>query len=347
MEKEGFINLLQAKQSLAHYYKAVHHRLRNTAYPVNLIWFVTEDCNLRCKYCFVVNETHISRKPLSIDIAKRFIENSGISKVTFTGGEPMIFKEFEQLLDKCFDLGIDVAICSNGFRSECLLKKLKERNKKVYLQVSLDGTKPVHNKIRGSNKAYDEAAQLISRGCADGHRVTIVVTVYSENFTSLEETLQGLAKGRLPVYINFVRSGDQVAGTDFIPVQKNDLSLEQIRQCFRLWEKYNAPYMNRLDRLVMRGKTEQVINYCQTGQWSYKCTAGINDAVLYPNGEVAVCEMKAPLGNIQDYGLDWAKFWQFHPQKLKTCYCQWDCAMIDSLTYSLQGVVRLVKHYVA
>ena len=59
----------------------------------------------------------------------------------------------------------------------------------------------------------------------------------------------------------------------------------------------------------MVSKTEQVINFIKHGVWSYKCAAGINDAVMYPNGDVAICETRGIIGNLQEYDLDWKKFW--------------------------------------
>lgn len=329
------------------YYKAIRYWLRSSIYPSVLTWFVIERCNLRCNHCFVINKIHTPREPLPLETSKSFIRHLGVSKIVFTGGEPMMLEGFLELVEEAFKKNMDVAICSNGFKGEKLLKKLRDENRKIYIQVSLDGPKSVHNQIRHSNTAYDQAMNLLLHGRRDGHRTEAVVAVSSENFVYLESFLKEVAKEKLFVCFNFVRSSNQVGKEmDFIPNKKNDLTFPQMRECYRLWKKYNAPYMSRLDRAIITIDFNEEMSFCQTGRWSYKCAAGIADAVLYPNGEVSMCEMKAPLGNILDYNLDWAEFWRYHPQKMKNCACQLCSTIINSLTHSPKGLACLVRRYI-
>jgi MoaA/NifB/PqqE/SkfB family radical SAM enzyme len=259
----------------------------------------------------------------------------------------MMLEGFLELVEEAFKKNMDVSICSNGFKSEKLLKKLREENRKIYIQVSLDGPKGIHNRIRGSDTAYDDAMNLILNGRRDGHRVEIATTVSSENFIYLESICKELAKEKLFCCFVFIRSSDQIGKEiDFIPNKKNDLSISQMRECYRIWKKYNAPYMGQLDRAIITIDFEEEMSFFQRGRWSYKCAAGVADAVLYPNGEVSVCEMAAPVGNILDHNLDWAEFWRHHPQKLKNCACQLCPAIINSIAHSPRGLVSLVRRYI-
>ncbi len=61
--------------------------------PTEIIFAVTDSCNLHCPHCFVGRNT----RKLSIPQAKAFIESakgSSIEKIGFSGGEPFLYKEF-------------------------------------------------------------------------------------------------------------------------------------------------------------------------------------------------------------------------------------------------------------
>lgn len=72
----------------------------------SLTFIVTEDCNLRCKYCYITHKA--SNKKMNFSVAKKFIDyvlNSEMIKqhavtLDFIGGEPLL--EIE-LIDKICD----------------------------------------------------------------------------------------------------------------------------------------------------------------------------------------------------------------------------------------------------
>lgn len=75
-----------------------------------ITFVVTEDCNLRCKYCYITHKA--SNKKMSFETAKKFIdyiltadiETADSVIVDFFGGEP--FMEVS-LVDKISDYFID------------------------------------------------------------------------------------------------------------------------------------------------------------------------------------------------------------------------------------------------
>lgn len=76
----------------------------NVAQTITFV--VTEDCNLRCKYCYITHKA--SNKKMNFDTAKKFIDyilNGNIDKkeaviIEFIGGEPLL--EID-LIDKITD----------------------------------------------------------------------------------------------------------------------------------------------------------------------------------------------------------------------------------------------------
>ena len=201
-----------------------------------------------------------------------------------------------------------MGLSSNGYRNQELLKSLKKIGSPIYIQVSLDGDKETHNKIREAAAPFDDALALIS--LSSGTRTPCDDNFYClfKKYRQFKSVLRLCSYNLWPIYINFIRSSGQAKVFDknnFIPEQKNDLTIAEMEYCYRLWQESARGYMSRLDGLSMVSKTEQVINFIKHGVWSYKCAAGINDAVMYPNGDVAICETRGIIGNLQEYDLDW------------------------------------------
>lgn len=108
---------------------------------------LTDRCNLKCVYCMPENEANFEREEdkltkeeilKAIDIFARV----GITKVRFTGGEPLLRKDFCEILRETNEIeGIDhIALTTNGIYLEDRLDCLKENGVKS-INVSLDSLK--------------------------------------------------------------------------------------------------------------------------------------------------------------------------------------------------------------
>ena len=77
--------------------------------------FVTEKCNLHCGFCFRKNKGY-SIEDMPLETAKKIISKySGTdAKISFTGGEPTLNPDLEQMLQYCSELKIDSEIYTNG-----------------------------------------------------------------------------------------------------------------------------------------------------------------------------------------------------------------------------------------
>lgn len=124
---------------------------------------LTQNCNLKCRYCIFAGDTNLSRKHnsknMSWEIAKKsidfFVEHSTFSNevdIGFYGGEPLLVFN---LLKKCvsyanealYDKIIHYKITSNGtVMSPDILNFIKENN--IELTISIDGPSDIHNANR-------------------------------------------------------------------------------------------------------------------------------------------------------------------------------------------------------
>ncbi|RMF83870.1 MAG: radical SAM protein [Nitrospinota bacterium] len=132
--------------------------------PVVAYLLLTNRCNLRCRYCFVdVNTIYKSDFTLSeweatLDNLKK---HGGVS-ICLMGGEPLLFKDIDELILYGKRLGFNIEMTTNGFGLEKHIDAVKRVNA---VMLSLDGPQEIMEKNRGK-RSYDyvmRALELLQR----------------------------------------------------------------------------------------------------------------------------------------------------------------------------------------
>lgn len=101
-----------------------------------------EKCNLRCTYCMPADGIVLSPKAslMTADeifaLAQTFVEN-GVDKIRLTGGEPLLRKDFPEIISKLATLETSLSITTNGILIDRHIEALKEANVKK-INLSLD-----------------------------------------------------------------------------------------------------------------------------------------------------------------------------------------------------------------
>ena len=138
---------------------------------------VTDRCNFRCRYCMprerFGNEHNFLPKSeiLSYEEIQKFVlacKPLGLRKVRITGGEPLLRKDLPKLVRYISDLGLEVALTTNG----SFLKREAARLAEAGLDrvtISLDAVdQELHSRITDSNVTVadilDGIHEAISRG---------------------------------------------------------------------------------------------------------------------------------------------------------------------------------------
>jgi molybdenum cofactor biosynthesis protein A len=101
-----------------------------------------EKCNLRCTYCMPADGIILSPKAsiMTADeiyhIAKTFV-TYGVDKIRLTGGEPLLRKDFPEIITQLATLKTDVSITTNGILIDRHIDLLK-RTRITKINLSLD-----------------------------------------------------------------------------------------------------------------------------------------------------------------------------------------------------------------
>jgi len=175
-----------------------------------LILNVTENCNLRCKYCIYsgsyknrrkhnnINDMPISIAKKSVDFFVKHNKESSSKQISFYGGEPLLRFEFiKEVIEyaKKIDREIKFNITTNGtLLNENIIEYLNGVNIR-YLTISIDGPKEIHDSNRqfvngfGTFDVLFEKIQMIKEKFSDFYmnklKFNAVIVPFDNDFNTI------------------------------------------------------------------------------------------------------------------------------------------------------------------
>lgn len=146
------------------------------------MWHITDKCMLDCGICFTKKMRRCRSEVLFKDIQPYILllQRLGVQKIDISGGEPLLYAHLPTLVEQCALQSIAVTITTSGVGEPETAKWVaKHHNLFSRIIVSLDGSKNIHNKLRGSNRAYEGFEQfcsLLHQHKAPNVRINTVLT---------------------------------------------------------------------------------------------------------------------------------------------------------------------------
>lgn len=169
-------------------------RFRPPATGRQVTWEVTRFCNLFCDHCCTDSGPAVDRRvepaTSALIAAAKQLAEANITKVHFSGGEPLLREGFLDLLDAIDSARVRVHIASNGYHlDEGIVERLKNAGVSK-LSVSLDGGDAAqHDLLRRRRGAFDRTVAGIGRAVAAGVHVGVSVTVTPMNLHTLSRLM--------------------------------------------------------------------------------------------------------------------------------------------------------------
>ncbi|MFW6117560.1 MAG: radical SAM protein [Thermoproteota archaeon] len=161
--------------------------------PLLVVWNFTYKCNLNCKHCYIDAGTD-SRQELTTPEALAVVDQlaeAGVTSLAFSGGEPLMRKDFFEVARHAVDRGLYVSLATNG---TLLDKRTVKRLKEIgihYVEVSIDSIHPeVHDQFRGKPGAFHKSLSGL-KNCAEEDMITcLAVTASKKNLEDLPDLLE-------------------------------------------------------------------------------------------------------------------------------------------------------------
>ena len=205
---------------------------------------LTDNCNLRCFYCmpeedyyFTPNNQLMQAEEIEA-IAKVFVQQ-GVNKIRLTGGEPLIRKDFGDILNRLAKLGIQITMTTNATRLHEFVNEIKHAQIQS-INISLDTLQRDRFILMTKRDQYEQVKHNIQ--LMIDHGINVKVNVVAMKGINDAEILDFIAWTKnTPIHIRFI---------EFMPFDGNQwnrekvITLEEILSLVK--SKYEFAPMERL-----------------------------------------------------------------------------------------------------
>jgi MoaA/NifB/PqqE/SkfB family radical SAM enzyme len=276
--------------------------------PPFLVLFINSICNLTCDHCFYWRDLN-QRNDLTFDEIRRLSEDLGpIENLNLSGGEPFIRKEFAEIVRTFVrNNGVkQVYVPTNGYfteRTEKALRSVLEEKELMLFacELSLDGMPAYHNRFRGNDRSFEKAMEtydMLAALQAEDPRLRIhaISTATNQNMREIWE-LTAYLHERCPKMdhhnLAIIRGDRKDPSLLTPPIDQYRALSEHVRSVWR--DREEGRFGAVVEPMLQWAKTESVLQ----GRQVVPCKAGVLAGVVYANGDVSVCEMHEPIGNLR------------------------------------------------
>jgi len=346
-------------------YQYRKYQLKKLKTPKVLVFFVTNRCNARCGHCFYWKELNTAKKdemqlPQIETLVKSLKEK--LLTLVLTGGEPFLKEDLVAITElfKKYDKVSKIVIPTNGYLTNLICSKTKEIIEKTGLDleviISMDGLSDTHGAIRGVKDIFARCEKTIGelkKIESPKFKVSLMTTISKQNYQEMEALIAyNKQNWKIDHRFQFVRSCNEVYNLDPSILegfyQKDAESilppLDELDSLNQLIEKQSIK--DNLSQDINHLERRTALEILKSKKKVVPCLAGTFDVVIYPNGNVAFCEMTKPFGNLKETDYDFYRLWTGEKanevrKKIKACSCIHSCNLIDAITHDKQSVQRL------
>ena len=303
-------------------------RPQTTAAPFLIVWNFTRQCNLRCKHCYENAGSKPAPDELTTEEAEQAIDgfaDAGVVALSFSGGEPLIRKDFFEVAEYAAEREFYVSVASNGtLITEEVAQKMKEVGVQ-YAEISLDGFEKIHDEFRGMPRAWKRAVEGIKNCVNVGLDTGVATTATHYNFKEIPKLAEFVEKNlrakRFMVF-NFipVNRGKEIVKQDLTPREREELLsflytklIDKNRELdtfstapqyavtslkFAFGPVVATHFTNRAATEMLKGRTKSLTEFIGG------CGAGRLYCGIEPNGDIEPCVfIPIKVGNIREQSL--------------------------------------------
>lgn len=331
--------------------------------PFNLTFSLSFRCNSRCRTCRVYE-----RRSEELSAREWMRVFSGLGRAplwaTFSGGEPFLREDLEEIVTGFYDLCGPRAITlpTNGLlpgRVAAATRAILDHciRARVIVNLSLDEIGTRHDRIRGVPGNWEKALETLGalKGLGRPNLTVGIHTVLSrENIDRFPEIREGLLALAPDSYVTEIAEERVELGTTGLGITPplgaygravEDLSTHIALQGFR--------GMGPLTRAFRLEYLRLSLEILETNRQVIPCYAGIASAHVAPNGDLwACCTLCRSMGNLRDEGFSFRHLWGSKEAKRirqeirqGRCACPLANAAYTNLLHSPRRMWRIAGHF--
>lgn len=316
-------------------------------------WHITHKCNLRCTHCYQEDynkDLGITQLINIFNQIKEFAKTKNYKcHINFTGGEPFLNNSIWELLRLAEqEPDMTFGILTNGtIINKLTAGRLSKFKNLSFVQISLDGTKRVHDNIRGIG-TFDKTLNSIKVLRKNKIKTMVSFTCHQDNLKELKKVIRICKKNKVDVFWT-----DRLIPTHNENSKLNTerlLTTKQFKEYTEILvkEKIKAE-RNPLCRTEIR--TDRALQFISSFTDCYECSAGKKLITILADGTILPCRrLPIELGKIVegktlteiiDTNLDLDTVKQEIPDDCKECELKFKCkGGAKCLTYAITGTTN-------
>ena len=276
-------------------------------------------CNFRCQHCSIkgFQGKKDSRQFTIADVKElsRQADELGLARIAITGGEPLVFKDFDELVEALDPQKFYINCDTNGwFLDEKRAKHLKSIGvDRIQLSIdSFDANE--HDSFRGAKGSYERAMKSIDATLEAGLGIFIQTVVTKQRLYTDEfiEFIEYFNKRGIGVFVTYAKPVGSWEGNFDVLVDKDDMNyMRELEKRHNVFTHLTTAYGLDMGCISVKG----MISVTQYG-----------DVLPCPYIHTSIGNVfEEPLKDIIQRGLD-IKYFGEH---VDTCLIAEDRAFID------------------
>lgn len=269
--------------------------------PLHCLFELTYRCNLNCLYCYITKNKKKELEKAKVFGILRQLKEAGCFYLTFSGGEPLIRKDFFEIADYARKLKFALRIFTNAtLVNESIADKLGNL-KPISVEISLCGFKDMHEEMTQVKGSFDKTVKAIRLLRERNVEVLVKMTLTKQNVSQVWK-LKRFVKKELGVKWrgiggNFLVSPCDDGNKRPLQYRLNDEQLKKYikeeKEEFRsVGKEYKPKKVKKNDIL---------------------CGAGRSGCNITPSGELNPCAQIRLKNNCLN-GHNLSDVWQYHPE---------------------------------
>lgn len=322
--------------------------------PPFLILFINSVCNMKCDHCFYWRNLNCRDDLTKEELFSLSRSLGRVENLSISGGEPFLRDEFAEVCRqfiRCNEVG-QIYVPTNGYFTDRIRNQVAQtleepRLELLAVELSLDGMPGFHDRFRGTRGAFEKAMQTydaLAEMQEDDPRLRIHAASTATNVNLVEiRCLTTYLFQRCPKIDHHnlaIIRGDRKNPSLLTPDPQ--LYSELYEYIRRLWApreigRYGAIVEPMMQWVKLQNLTQQ--------RQTVPCRAGKLSAVVYANGDVSVCELHRPLGNLRQspFQIIWhSEEAQIMRRSIgrRECHCTTEVFLWPSIVYQPVHLVR-------
>ena len=271
--------------------------------PIGVEIEITTACNLRCKHCFQGEYPEKYMKYETFTHIIDLLDDNGICEINLVGGEIFKHKDVMKMLQYMAKKQMAITIVTNAVAiTDEIIQELAAIDR-LYVLVSLDGTKELHDQIRGEGQ-FDKIMPIILKMRDSGLVVETLCTINAINVQYVRKIAEQSKEINVPVNFNLFKPFSNKHDYLIVKPEKFFTAVEDLLR-MRVKEGYKLGVSDTSLVAYMLGLPER-----------NECTATLSGLVINTDGKMLTCPYLLEAGyykqsELPDFSDNFLEEWKY------------------------------------